>query len=110
MTRNLLSSPRRRGVFGAIIGAILPYALWASNNGIALGGNTELQMFVCGFSVFFGILGYGFLHGGFQGNGIKELGGSANDRWTETDADNEDLVHQNGLHASTRTLWDDQYK
>ena len=109
MTRNLLSSPRRLGVIGAIIGAVFPYALWASGNGIKLGGDATLQMFVCGFSVFFGTLGYGFLHGGFKGTGIKELGGSANDRWAEADADNDDLVHQNGLHASTRTLWDDQY-
>ena len=110
MTRNLLSSPRRRGVIGAIIGSVFPYALWASGNGINLGGDATLQMFVIGFSIFFAVLGFGLLHGGFVQNGRRETGGSSDSTWYSTDRDRHDLTHQNGLHASSRSLWDDQYK
>jgi len=110
MIRNLLSSPRRRGVFGAIIGAVFPYALWASGNGITLGGDATLQIFVLGFSIFFAALGFALLHGGFVRNGRREPGGSSDGRWYSTDRDRHDLTHQNGLHASSRTLWDNQYK
>jgi hypothetical protein len=110
MTRNLLSNPRRRGVIGAIIGATLPYANWATAHGLALGWDTEMQLFVLGFSIFFAILFYGIFHGGFAGGGLREPGGVDRNRWTEADAQNDDLVYQNDLHASSRTLWDNQYK
>ncbi|WP_299751912.1 hypothetical protein [uncultured Tateyamaria sp.] len=66
MLKSLIHNPRRRGALGALFGALFPYVLWAYENGIALGGDGALILFVCGFSTFFAILGYGFLHGGFR--------------------------------------------
>ena len=110
MTRNLLSSPRRRGVFGAIVGAAMPYSVAAYNNGITLGWYLDGWIFVAVAGLFFTLLGYGIFHGGFKGNGLREPGGEDTNRWTETDRDRDDLLHQNGVHASVRSTWDSQYK
>ncbi|MEO1563939.1 MAG: hypothetical protein AAFR98_10930 [Pseudomonadota bacterium] len=60
-----IHNPRHRGVFGALLGALAPYAFWAYENGIALGGDRSLIFFVCMVSGFFAILGYGIFQGGF---------------------------------------------
>lgn len=111
MTRNLLSNPRRRGVIGAIIGAALPYAVSVYFIGFSQDwADAQSVKFFLGFSIFFALLGYGIFHGGFQGNGLREPGGEDTNRWTETDRDRDDLLHQNGVHASVRSTWDSQYK
>ena len=66
MLKSLIHNPRRRGALGALLGALGPYALWAYENGVALGGDGELILFVCGASAFFAIIGYGGFHGGFR--------------------------------------------
>ncbi len=50
---------------GALLGALAPYAFWAYENGVALGGDSSVILFVCMVSGFFAILGYGIFHGGF---------------------------------------------
>ena len=64
--KSLIHNPRRRGALGALVGALGPYILWAYENGVALGGDGELILFVCGASAFFAIIGYGGFHGGFR--------------------------------------------
>ncbi|MBF9052259.1 MULTISPECIES: hypothetical protein [unclassified Roseobacter] len=64
--KSLIHNPRRRGALGALVGALGPYILWAYENGVALGGDRDLILFVCGASAFFAIIGYGGFHGGFR--------------------------------------------
>ncbi len=65
MLNSLIHNPHCRGVLGALLGALAPYAFWAYENGIALGGDRDLILFVCMVSAFFAVLGYGIFHGGF---------------------------------------------
>ena len=65
MLHSVIHNARRRGVLGAFLGALAPYAFWAYENGVALGGDSSLIVFVSIASTFFAILGYGIFHGGF---------------------------------------------
>jgi len=66
MLISLIRNPRRRGVFGASLGGLAPFAVSANEYGIALGGDSFTICFVCVASAFFGVLGYGVFHAGFR--------------------------------------------
>ena len=66
MLKSLIHNPRRRGALGALVGALFPYAYAAYHNGIALGGDRDSILFICGVGAFFAIIGYGGFHGGFR--------------------------------------------
>ncbi len=99
MLLSLIHNARRRGVVGALLGALAPYAFWAYENGVALGGDSNLIVFVCMVSAFFAVLGYGICHGGF--GRAKALQYKSN---AGVDLDELAKTHQSGKFAWMREV------
>ncbi len=101
MLKSLVYNARRRGVLGALVGALGPYALWAYHNGAALGGDGTPSLFVCGVSAFFALIGYGVFHGGFD-----RAETFPTDRPIGTDLDEPGRASQSGSFAWMREVHD----
>ena len=99
MLKSAIHNARRRGVLGALLGALAPYAFWAFENGIALGGESNLILFVCMVSAFFAVLGYGIFHGGFgRGCAFPRMQNAG------IDLDEMDQTNQSGRYAWMRDV------
>lgn len=97
MLQSVIHNARRRGVLGALLGALAPYAFWAFENGVDLGGDSNLIVFVCMVSAFFAVLGYGIFHGGFGRTKTFQSRGSAG-----IDLDARDKAIQSGRYEWMR--------
>ncbi|WP_108816589.1 hypothetical protein [Loktanella sp. Alg231-35] len=99
MLYSVIHNARRRGVLGAFLGALAPYAFWAYENGVALAVDSNLIVFVCMVSAFFAVLGYGIFHGGF---GRKSVFPSM--KKTGIDLEEMDQTNQSGQFAWMRDV------
>ena len=94
MLHSVIHNTRRRGILGALLGALAPYAFWAYENGGAFGGDSNLIVFVCMVSAFFAVLGYGIFHGGFGRTKTFPSRGSAGIDLEELDRSNQSGAYE----------------
>ena len=111
----LKASPRSRmrirKVFGALIGAAIPYAYGVYEHGsMTFGGNAEAIVIFGGICVFCALIGAGVATNSFGRGGRLHHDPVLDEEPLGLSQDDKDFISQTGIYASMREAWDPNYQ
>ena len=98
-------------VFGALIGAAIPYAYGAYEHGsMTFGGNFEAVVIFGGICLICALIGAGVATNNFGKGGRLPEDPILDEKLLEQSVDDKDFMSQSGIHTSMRSLWDPSYQ